>query len=331
MLREITFDVTAGSSAKPGGEPAMPAGLPEVERKISSRSPAVTALAASPWAPLMAVSGWEQILFRHAASEETLGILPFPEGTIHDLKFSRNGSVLIASGGRGGESGKVVLFDVKSGKRIAEIGDEEDVVLAADLSADHRFVALGGPAKVVKIFDATNGKLLHRIEKHTDWITALAFAPEGDQLASADRSGGVHVWEAGTGGIVYTLDEHKVHVADLAWRADGKMLASGADDGKMVLWDMKDGWPSKVVDAHKGNTDDRYTRATGILSLAWSRGGSLITSGRDKRVRIWKADGNREWESEEMESLPITATLLSDSKTGWLGMYDGSVVATGME
>ena len=40
-----------------------------------------------------------------AETLELLGVLPFPEGTPHVLKFSRNGSLLLAGGGHGGKSG----------------------------------------------------------------------------------------------------------------------------------------------------------------------------------------------------------------------------------
>ena len=46
-----------------------------------------------------------------------MGILPFPEGVPYVLKFSRNGSLLLAGGGRGAYQGKVVVFDVKTGER----------------------------------------------------------------------------------------------------------------------------------------------------------------------------------------------------------------------
>ena len=42
--------------------------------------------------------------------------------------------LLLAGGGRGGHSGCAVLFDVKTGKRIAKVGDELDAVLAADIN-----------------------------------------------------------------------------------------------------------------------------------------------------------------------------------------------------
>lgn len=331
MLREITFDVTKATSIRPTGDPAMPKSLPETPLAEPPRLVAVTALAASPWAPLVAVSGQEQIILRHAETRERLGVLPFPEGVVHVLRFSRNGSVLLAGGGIGGKSGRVVLFDVESGRRIAEIGDEQDSVLAADLSFDHRFVALGGPAKVVKVFDATTGALLHRIEKHTDWITAISFAPEGDQFASADRNGGIHVWEAEKGAIVYTLDEHKLRVGDLAWRTDGGMLASGGDDGKLVIWDMKDGWPAKVIDAHVGRSGNRYTRSVGILSLDWSPTGRLLTTGRDRAARFWSAAGEEDGGSASFGALPTAAAFVVPGDVVWVGTLAGEAAPLGTE
>src|SRR5438552_2202585 len=82
---------------------------------------AVMALAASPWAPLVAVGGQKQVLLYHSDTLELLGVLPFPEGTPHVLKFSRNGSLLLAGGGRGGKSGKVVLWGVAKGERLFSV------------------------------------------------------------------------------------------------------------------------------------------------------------------------------------------------------------------
>ena len=75
-----------------------------------------------------------------------LRIDAFPEGTVHVLRFSRNGALLLAGGGRGGQSGLAVVWDVKTGKRVFEVGKEYDAVLAADLSPDLGLVALGGLA-----------------------------------------------------------------------------------------------------------------------------------------------------------------------------------------
>src|SRR5687768_2748750 len=170
----------SGSVAgKPEGPAAMPEGLLKQPVVYTPRAGATTALAASPWAPLVAVAGQKQISLYNTDTLQLLGVLPFPEGIPYVLRFSRSGTVLLAGGGRGGHSGSVVLFDVKTGKRIAKIGEELDAVLAADISNDHSMVALGGPSKIVRIFSTESGEQLFEIKKHTDWIYSVQFSPDG--------------------------------------------------------------------------------------------------------------------------------------------------------
>ena len=166
--------------------------------------------------------------------------------------FSRNGKVLLAAGGRGANTGKAVLFDVASGKRLAEIGDETDSVLAADISPDQKWVAIGGPAKLVKIFSTETGELKHKIKKHTDWVTSIEFSPNGQMLASGDRNGGVYIWEPETGSILFTLGDHKDVISDMSWRADSQMLATASEDGRVILWFAEDGFPTRTLNATAG-------------------------------------------------------------------------------
>ncbi|MCS6849831.1 MAG: hypothetical protein NZ700_01520, partial [Gemmataceae bacterium] len=106
------------TSTKPEGPPPMPGPLPAVNLPHTERPHPITALALSPWAPLLAVSGHERILLYHADSLKLLGLLRFPERIPFVLKFSRSGKILLAAGGRRAHSGKVVLFDMTSGKRL---------------------------------------------------------------------------------------------------------------------------------------------------------------------------------------------------------------------
>ena len=329
-LRKIEFNVAAGSSEKPAVSP-MPKELPKAQHPDSI--PVIQAMASSPWAPLIAIGGHKEVLLYESTADgkKLLGGLPFEEGVIYDLKFSKNGSILVASGGIGAKSGKVVLYDILKGEKITSLADEQDVVLAADISADHQFVAIGTPLRMIKVFSVKTGKMLHRIKKHTDWVTAVSFSPKGDTFATGDRNGGIHIWEAKLGGIILSLSDHKKKINALAWRADAMMLASASEDGKFILWDMKDGWPAKVVDAHVKKSQVRYTRTTGVLSLDWNRGGTLVTSGRDKKVRLWKVDGSKLNKTAKIKEQLITAVSLSqDGKTVILGDFAGrlSLVST---
>jgi hypothetical protein len=119
----------------------MPEGLLKQPVVVSERASAITAIASSPWAPLIAVAGQKQIVLYHAESGKTLGVIPFVEGTPFVLRFSRSGELLLAGGGRGGASGQVIVFNVRTGKRVITVGDELDAVLAADIRSDHKIIS----------------------------------------------------------------------------------------------------------------------------------------------------------------------------------------------
>jgi WD40 repeat protein len=301
----------------------MPANLPAVTLPTPSRPHAVTALASSPWAPLLAVAGHERVLLYNSDSLKLIGTLAFPERIPHVLKFSRNGKWLVAAGGRGASAGKVVIWDIVTGKRVTEIGDEADSVLAADVSPNHKFVALGGPGKLVKIYDTATGELKHKIKKHTDWVTALEFSPDGKLLASGDRNGGAFVWEAETGGIVFTLGDHKDAVTEVSWRADSEMLATASEDGKVILWYADDGFPTRNFNAQPDTRGGR--KVPGVLSVSYARNGTLLTCGRDNTARLWAANGNPIAKLEGFTDLPTKATFSHDGARVFVGDFTGKV------
>ena len=133
-----------------------PKGPPQCRRNgSSSRSPhhargAVPSVAGSPWAPLVALAAQKQVLLYNTDTLELVGVLPFPEGFPAIVRFSHNGSLLIAGGGIGAKLGHVVIWDVITGRSITDVGDEFDTVLAADISPDQSLVALGGPSRLVE-------------------------------------------------------------------------------------------------------------------------------------------------------------------------------------
>lgn len=315
--RDLSFKPAAGTGLKPA-VPAVPGALPEVKLPRMLRPMQVLSLDASPWAPLVAVAGQEYVRLLNAETQKDVGCLAFPEGEPHLLRFSRDGAVLMVAGGRPVESGKVVLFDVKTGRRLASIGDEVDSVLAADLSADQKSVALGGSGKLVKVYDTSNGKLLYKIQKHTDWVMAVSFSPDGKTLATADRAGGLHLWEASSGRILLSLNEHKASIRALDWRADSKMLASAGEDGSIIWWDVKDGWPAITkANAHPpARKPGTYGRiANGVLAARFDHEGRLCTAGRDATVRLWDPQG-RELQSFALSGAqPLSAALSFDGKT----------------
>ena len=104
----VDFTLKAGSVGKPDGPPAMPRDLPLEPVIHTVHLSALGSVTTSPWAPLIALARQKQILLYQSETLEVLGILPFTEGQPVDVKFSRSGALLLAGGGRGGKSGRVL-------------------------------------------------------------------------------------------------------------------------------------------------------------------------------------------------------------------------------
>ena len=335
---KATAPHTPGFSPAPmttlAGPVPMPNHLPPINRVRTVRPFPVLAMAASPRAPLLAVASYECIDLIDSSTHERIGALPFPPGEPHVLRFTRSGAVLLAAGGRPVQNGSTLLFDISTGKKLAELGDEPDVVIAADISPDERSVAIGGPGRVVKIYSTESGKRLHTLVKHTDWITAIAYAPDGKLLASSDRTGNIHLWDAKHGGVVLPLSEHKGAVQSLAWRSDSKVMVSCGEDGQIIWWDVANGWPSITKsNAHPPQRPPGiYGKiANGVLDAAFGHSGEVFTCGRDRVVRVWSEDGR------ERKAVPIdpptptssTASAIQILPTRVAVTFDGKTMIAG--
>ncbi len=309
----IDLSVGAAAQGKPDGPPPMPLQFLLDPVTSSAHATAPTGMATSPWAPLVAITGQKQVLLYNTETLELLGIVPFTEGSPSDVKFSRNGKLLVVGGGIPGKSGRVVLWNIETAERITVIGDEYDTALAADLSPDQSKVALGGPGRLVKIYSTKTGEVLHKIKKHTDWVTALSFSPDGEKLASADRNGGISVWDPDNAQELFVLAGHKSCVTSVQWRNDGKVLASASEDGTAKLWEMTEGKQAKTWTPH----------TSGVLGFHWGMDGKFASCGRDGQVAIWDANGNKTKSAAVTNDLPVRAVLSHDSQrvvaADWLG------------
>ena len=271
-------------TAMDGGKPSeivMPETLWRVPVVVSSRAAASSALAASPWAPLVAVAGQKQVSLYHTETGELEGIIPFPEGIPQVLGFSVDGGYLLVAGGTHSSKGVASVYDIKTGERVIQVGDELDTVFGADVNDDLSKIALGGPQRIVRVFDTASGESLFELKKHTDWVYTVDFSPDGVLVATGDRSGGLHVWEADTGRLYLDLVGHKGAIRGLSWRADSNVLVSASEDGTVKLWEMNNGKQLKSFNAHGGG-------ATGVVM---ARDGRMVTCGKDKTVKLWNADG----------------------------------------
>lgn len=283
----------------------------------------ITALAVSPTAPIVAVSGSRQAVLFSLSDQKPARAFEFP-GEVFCLRFSRDGTVLVIAGGAGGLSGHVVGVEVASGKQLFDVGDEADAVLAVDLSPDKSLVALGGPGRTVKMLRTVDGQPTATLRKHTDWILSLAFSPDGLLLASGDRFGGLQVWEAESGHELHTLRGHVGAVHALAWADDSERLLSAGHDGELRLWDM-----------HRGALIHQWDGGAGaVLAVDRAASGRMVCGGRDRKVVVWDGPEQRVHQipfGDEVNKLGLTAdgahAIIGDARgeISVIALSDGTV------
>ncbi len=312
--KSVAFALQDVPSDRPS-EPPVPGRLP-LEPVLHTRvAPNVAALATNPWSPIAAVAGTRQVVLYDLQSQQLRGILPFEEGVPEVLRFSRNGALLLAGGGRAAVHGQVVVWDIKTGERVFEVGDELDAVLAADISSDQRWIALGGPQKIVRIYSTETGQLTHELRKHTDWIFSLEFSPDGVLLATGDRAGNLFVWEAWTGREYLTLSGHTAAVTAVSWRADSNLLASVSEDGTTRLWEMENGKEVRKWNAH----------GSGVLGLEFTRDGRILTCGRDKTAKLFDSNGKQLIQFPPANDLAVRATFCDETNQAVVSDWTGTI------
>ncbi len=280
----VQLTVDAATLGAPATPPVFIRTLPpRADAPKLVRALPVMALAANPWAPIIAVGGQEEAVLHDLSDGHRIGALPFAPGEVRVLRFSRNGQVLLIGGGRPTASGKVQLVELKTGKLLTMVGDDFDVVLAADLSPDQSLVATAGPEKLLRVYRVADGTLVWTMKKHADFITSLEFSPDGKHLASADRAGGIFITDTTNGGNPRLLAGATDAVNQLAWRSDALSLAAACGDGQALLYDPANTRLVAKWAAHEG----------GCLSIAYSREGSLLTGGHDATATLWEENGRQ--------------------------------------
>lgn len=297
------------------GPPPMPEVALAAPHALPGRGVVARAVDTSPRSPLMAVGGDRQVLLYQTDTNALLGALPFPEGDVFTLTFSVNGEMLLAAGGQEGDTGIAVLWNIKTGERVGTYGEYYDTVLAADISPDHRMIALGGPNRKVRVYSTETKEELFALEKHNDWIQAVKFTPDGEILTTADRAGGMYVWQAANGREVEQLRGHEGGINALAYTADSNVLASVGDDGTVQLWDTWKYTRIRSFPAH----------SKAALYVDINADGLIITAGADQTTKVWAQDG-KEQKSFAGPGDWVYAACFGQNKKVVGGTWTGNVV-----
>ena len=134
---------------------------------------------------------------------ETAGLVGGPLA----IAISPDGRV-IASGGR---DSTVCLWDLESGRMLAELLGHENQVTAVAFDPTGKLLASGSRDRTIRMWDVPSSSPVYVFRGHQGPVLSLSFSPKGDRLASAGTNTStlsnseLTIWDLVTGDPLQTL------------------------------------------------------------------------------------------------------------------------------
>lgn len=246
-------------------------------RKFSDDNSNVTSLTFSPNGKLLASASQNGIVrIWGRDSGKKLQTLKSEQDEVWDIRFSPDGMILAAGGGKPNQNGTINLWN-QDGKLLKKLVGHTDVVLGVAWSPDGNILASASKDKTVKIW-SREGQLLKTLPNHKDIVNWVAWSSDGDFLASASDDETVKIWSRDAQ-LVKTLEGHKGKVYGVTWSPNGE-IASASIDGSVKIWNRN----GQRLQNLNSNGD-------GFTSVAFNNNGKILAATSDENVKLWDSSG----------------------------------------
>jgi hypothetical protein len=132
-----------------------------------------------------------------------------------------------------------------------------------------------GRDRVLRVWDVSSRRLRHEFTGHSDIVAHCAVGQNETVLATAGRDRKIRLWDLHHGRSLGQIDTPARWVA---FSPDQMLLAGVTKDPMVDLWDLRTMTLARRIRGHVGGT----------LRASFSPDGAeLLTTGRDKSLRIW--------------------------------------------
>jgi WD40 repeat protein len=213
------------------------------------------------------------------------------DANVSDVAYTPDGATLLA-----------IIHD-REGRRLAKLDPQTLAVRGVIAEVGSKELWLSPDGKTVAAYqrdknssygplafwDVASGRKLSEIigapgVRHLTWVANLP------QVMIGDGAYRVTIYDVNNGQARQTLDLYNAHLAeskvgytpwDIAVSADRRYIATGGGNGNVFFWDLTQGRVVGKFKAHPGI----------IYGLAFSPNGKyLITTGEEKKLKIWALD-----------------------------------------
>jgi len=183
--------------------------------------------------------------------------------------------------------GSLGVWNLQTGKHIANWQDGESDVFSIALSVDGKKVVSGSGDGAVRLWNMETGNILAKWTGHTRPVRSVCWNRDGERVLSGSWDGTTRVWDMETGNTILEIITGLSDVYTATFSPNSTLIATGGrtsrrsrspDDEFIKIWDANTG---KLVAILKGHTERVYC-------LAWTADGRKLISGSwDDTIRIW--------------------------------------------
>jgi len=211
-------------------------------------------------------------------------IMPVPN--IVSLAFSPDGK-LLASGNSGlkdGIPGRILIWDVFSGKQIRVIKGRGQLGPVIGFSSDGRNLISAWGGRTIQIWNVYTGEKLGEYLGHSSYIESMTISPNGKTLATC---GGLNktiiISEFETGKNLRILAGNAARIESVALSRNGQFLACASDTSR-----ISDYYSVKLWNLYTGRIIREFKSYSEVNSIVFSPDGhALACVYDDNSIKLW--------------------------------------------
>ena len=319
---------------------------------VYRQQPVVTSLCFSPNAPLLAVSGYHEVLLYELANEALAAPVPSAASTpaqldvrlaarlvgmserIESAVFSPDGATLLVVGGSPARMGELQLWDVAQKKLTFSMPLGFDTLYGGSWSPDGKLVAFGGGDNSVRALDVTKGELVFFNAAGEDLVRDTAFSKDASHLVSVGRDRSLKLMEFATQQFVdnitsITPGALKGGLVAVDRQPESDLLLVGGADGKPKTYNMYRTKDRVIGDDY--NLVKGYAPMSGcIFAARFAPDGKRFVAGASDagkgEVRLYSLEQEAPVWSLPTTSAIYAATFRADGAIVAAGGFDGEVL-----
>ncbi|MEG4589431.1 serine/threonine-protein kinase [Microcoleus sp. MOSTC5] len=231
--------------------------------------------------------------------------------SVNTLAVSPNSSIFASGGG----DNNVILWDLKTGRRMRTIPAHKAVVNAIAFSGDGKTLASGSDDKTIRLWNVSTGSRLRTLSGHAGGVNAIALSRDGKTLASGSDDKTLRLWNLGTGEVRRIITGHGGPVNAVAFSPNGQSVASASTDNTIRLSNVQDGKRTRTFKGH----------SSWVRTIAFSPDSrTLIGGGGD--IIVWDLKTGKERSTLSGHSQFVSSVAIArDSKTFVSGSPDRTI------